>query len=155
MKTQTAQNLSLEIKRLIKAPRDRVFAAWTTPQDIQKWFGPGPCRVLSAKVDLRPGGEYRIQAEGGECGNCEVVGVYREIKRPSRLVYTWQWQGSEMGETLVTVDFAEVDGWTEVRLRHEGFPAAEPRDKHNQGWDGCLDKLEKMFSTRAELSPKG
>jgi uncharacterized protein len=148
MSTKVAQTLSLEVKRLIKAPRERVFAAWTTPDGILKWFGPDTCRALSAKVDLRVGGEYRVHAHTEEFGETEVVGVYREVNRPSRLVYTWNWADSpmnEMGETVVTVDFVDVNGDTEVRLRHEGFPGSEPRDKHNYGWTGCLDKLEKMF----------
>jgi uncharacterized protein YndB with AHSA1/START domain len=147
-KTATAASIGLEVKRLIKAPRERVFDAWTKPDDIMKWFGPDTCHALSAKVDLRVGGEYRIRAHTEMAGDVEVVGIYREVNRPSRLVYTWKWNnpGMDFGDTLVTVDFVEVNGWTEVRLRHDGFPAAEPRDKHNYGWTGCLDKLEKMFA---------
>jgi predicted enzyme related to lactoylglutathione lyase/uncharacterized protein YndB with AHSA1/START domain len=146
MSTKTAQNLFLEVKRLIKAPRERVFAAWTTPDQILKWFGSEACQALSAKMDLRVGGEYQIRTH-----TVEVVGVFREVKRPSRLVYSWSWRQidpptSEMDETLVTVDFVEADGGTEVRLRHEGFADAEERDKHNYGWNGCFDKLEKLFA---------
>src|SRR5580704_703622 len=120
MSTKVAQSLTLEVKRLIKAPREAVFAAWTTPDGILKWFGSDSCRALSAKVDLRVGGEYRIRSHT----DMEVFGVYREVKRPSRLVYTWSWADpsmSEMGETVVTVEFVDVNGDTEVRLRHEGF----------------------------------
>lgn len=149
MSTKVApKTLTLEVKRLIKAPRERVFAAWTTPDAIHKWFGPETCRVLSAQVDLRVGGEYRIRAHSEPQGEVEVGGVFREVKRPSRLAYTWVWTDApmnEIGETLVTVECVDANGFTEVRLRHEGFPSAEPRDKHNHGWNGCLDKLEKMF----------
>jgi len=148
MSTNVAQTLTLEVKRLIKAPRERVFAAWITPDDVMKWFGSETCRALSAKVDLRVGGEYRIRSRTETYGEMEIHGVFREVKRPSRLVYTWGWTESSMkdvGETLVTVDFVDVNGSTEVRLRHEGFPAADPRDKHAHGWNGCLDKLGKMF----------
>lgn len=150
MSTKVApETLTLEVKRLIKAPRDRVFAAWTTPESIIKWFGPDTCRALSAKVDLRVGGEYRIRAHTEEFGELEVIGVFREIKRPSRVAYTWSFNKapmSEIGETLVTVDFVEAKGGTEVRLRHEGFPDAEPRDRHTEGWNGCFDKLEKVLA---------
>src|SRR5580658_6560560 len=152
MNTKVAQSLTLEVKRLIKAPREAVFAAWTTPDGILKWFGPDTCRALSAKLDLRVGGEYRIRAQTEQFGEMEVVGVYREVKRPSRLVYTWGWSKaplSEIGETVVTVDFVDVNGFTEVRLRHEGFPDTEPRDQHGHGWSGCFDKLEKMFTGSA------
>jgi uncharacterized protein len=146
MSTKVAQTLTLEVKRLIKAPRERVFAAWTTPDQILKWFGSEECQALSAKMDLRVGGEYQIHTH-----TMEVGGVFQEVKRPSRLVYSWNWRSvnaptSEMGDTIVTVDFIEADGATEVRLRHEGFADTESRDKHNYGWKGCFDKLEKLFA---------
>src|SRR5205809_7935732 len=97
---------SLRITRLIKAPRERVFAAWTTADDILKWFGPETCRTVSAKVDLRVGGEYHFSVKSEQMGAFDLRGVYREVKRPSRLAYTWKWTGNpqvEFGETLVTV----------------------------------------------------
>jgi uncharacterized protein YndB with AHSA1/START domain len=120
MTTQTAESVTLELKRLIKAPRERVFEGWTTPNEIMKWFGPKEgCEVLGADVDLRIDGEYRIRANSERCGGAvEVSGVYREIKRPSRLVYTWGWNDPrlDVGETVVTVDFVDLNGATEVRL---------------------------------------
>jgi len=53
MSSKTATAPKLKIKRLIKAPPERLFAAWTTPDEIVKWFGPETCRVTSAKIDLR------------------------------------------------------------------------------------------------------
>ncbi|HTS18994.1 MAG TPA: SRPBCC domain-containing protein [Verrucomicrobiae bacterium] len=150
MSTKVAPNtLTLEVKRLIKAPRERVFAAWTTPDQIMKWFGSENCRMLSVTMDPRVGGAYRIRSRNESSGEHEVTGVFREVRRPSRLVYTWIMVDGAMagiGETVVTVDFLEVKEGTEVRLRHEGFPAAEPRDQHNHGWNGCFDKLEKLFA---------
>jgi uncharacterized protein YndB with AHSA1/START domain/predicted enzyme related to lactoylglutathione lyase len=149
--TTVAQPVTLRVTRLIKAPRERVFAAWTTPDEIMKWFGPKTCRVLSAKVDLRVGGEYYFRVDG-KMGQLDLRGVYREVKPPSRLVYTWNWKGHpevEFGETLVTVDFVDRDGATEVQITHEGLPNAEQRDNHNHGWNGCLDKLAANVGAQA------
>ncbi|MGH7866442.1 MAG: SRPBCC domain-containing protein, partial [Candidatus Dormibacteraceae bacterium] len=80
-------------------------------------------------------------------------GVYREVKPPSRLVYTWGWHGDpavEFGETLVTVDFLDKEGFTEVQITHDRFPNPEVRDKHNHGWNGSLDKLEERLSSAAD-----
>src|SRR3954466_2062918 len=101
MKTAQEPVATLRVTRLIKAPRERVFAAWTTPEDIDKWFGPETCKVLSARIDLRVGGEYRFRVNSPSCAEeagkateqvMEVFGIYREIKKPSRLVYTWSWE---------------------------------------------------------------
>jgi predicted enzyme related to lactoylglutathione lyase/uncharacterized protein YndB with AHSA1/START domain len=149
---------TLRVTRLIKAPREQVFAAWTNPEKIKRWFAPDTCQVLSAKVDLKVGGEYLFHvktaggSDGGESSRAAVEmdlrGVYREIKRPARLVYTWNWQGNpqmESGETLVTVDFLDKEGFTEVQITHDLLPTPELRENHSYGWNGCLDKLEKQL----------
>jgi uncharacterized protein YndB with AHSA1/START domain len=54
----------------------------------------------------------------------------------------------EFGETLVTLDFLDRKGFTEVQITHDRFPNAEVRDRHDHGWSGCLDKLEKLAASR-------
>jgi uncharacterized protein YndB with AHSA1/START domain len=139
---------SLNVQRLIRATRARVFHAWTNPDDILKWFGPGDCRALEAKVDLRVGGSYRFRVltHGMEM---DLVGVFHEITAPSRLVYTWQFKGGpppDMPESVVTVDFVEKDAGTEVRIKHEKLPTAEAREQHRIGWEGCCDKLDALVA---------
>ena len=154
MSTNVEAVATLRVTRLIKAPRERVFTAWTSPDEIKKWFGPETCEVLAAKVDLRIGGEYHFRVRsGGDCAGqaaapvkaeMDLRGVYREIKRPGRLVYTWNWEGDprmEFGESLVTVDFLDKEGFTEVQITHDRLPTPEQRDAHSHGWNGCLDKL--------------
>jgi uncharacterized protein YndB with AHSA1/START domain len=141
---------SLIMHRLIRAPRERVFRAWIDPDDILKWFGPGDCRALEAKVDLRVGGSYRFRVltHGMEM---DLVGVFHEISAPSRLVYTWQFKGGpppDMPETFVTVEFIEKDNGTEVRIKHDKLPTNEVREQHRMGWVGCLEKLDALVSQR-------
>jgi len=126
----------------IKAPRERVFAAWTNPEDIMKWWGPGVCYALSAKVDLRPGGAFHVTMQTSDPENpvAKINGIYSEVTPPSKIVFTWSWE-NRPGETLVTVEFAEVQGGTSLTLTHEGFVDEEARDNHNWGWNGALDKL--------------
>ena len=82
----------------------------------------------------------RMVVEGVEHN---AFGTYREVDEPKRLVYTWDWreEGQQMGETLVTVEFNEVEGGTEIVLVHDGFPADEARAGHGEGWELCLDHL--------------
>ena len=88
-----------------------------------------------------------------------VGGVYREIASPSRLVFTWKWEGEEMGamgETLVTVTLDERRGEhgveTEVRLQHSGFPAPEARAAHNDGWGSSLNCLVDLVDPRGSAA---
>ena len=75
-------------------------------------------------------------------------GVYRQIKKPEKLVYTWTWEGGpEAVETLVTVEFREKGQQTEVLLTHEKLPNAKARQDHTEGWIACFDKLEPLVRT--------
>jgi hypothetical protein len=148
----------LQVTRLIKAPRERVFAAWTTPEMIPHWFGPANCQVIDAAIDLRVGGKYRFVASTAEYGEMSVTGVYREITAPSKLVFTWQWEDDEDWvnfPSVVTVDLVEKNGATEVRITHEGLPSAEHAGRHEHGWNGCLDKLAARAAALAELNGPG
>ena len=146
MPTTIEKVSQLRVNRLIKAPRERVFASWTSPAELEQWFSPETCRVLSAELDPKVGGEYRLRVQAQTCGEMEIRGVYREVRRPSRLVFTWSLSGNpnmEPCDSLVTADFLDRDGATEVQITHEDLPSEEAKRDHNQGWNGCLDKLEK------------
>ena len=141
----------LHVRRVIHASRQRVFSAWTNPDEILLWFGPGDCRTLDVQVDLRVGGGYkfRVLTHGMEM---DLVGVFREITAPARLVYTWQFKGGpppDMPETVVTVEFVEQGpAATEVRITHEQLPNAAAREQHRIGWEGCFDKLQALVTSR-------
>jgi uncharacterized protein YndB with AHSA1/START domain len=73
--------LDLRVTRLIKAPREKVFAAWITPADLMKWFGPEDCHVLSARIHPRVGGEYQLRLKTESFGEVSLQGQFRELKR--------------------------------------------------------------------------
>lgn len=138
------QETALRLTRTLKAAREKVFRAWTDPAALKKWFAPGDDYATPiAEVDLRVGGRYRIQIRSPQGKLHTVVGVYREVKPPEKLVFTWSWQegGMDVGETLVTVEFRDQGNTTELILTHELFPTPETRDEHTKGWTGCLDRL--------------
>jgi uncharacterized protein YndB with AHSA1/START domain len=145
------------MNRIIAAPRERVFEAWTTPEDIKVWFGPETCSVLAAQIDLRVNGEFCFDMASQECGNVRLRGNYREITPPSKLVYTWHWEGNAtlgLENSLVTVEFIEFGGSTEIRLTHENLPSEQVSEDHRHGWSGSFDKLEKHLAD-ADPSAEG
>lgn len=81
--------------------------------------------------------------DGGETHT--TTGVYKEILPPQRLVFTWGWEGPDREETEVTIELKEKDGGTELTLTHARFASTESRDKHQHGWDGCLDNLSRFL----------
>ncbi len=137
----------LQVSRLINADPNTVFRAWTEPEHLKQWSCPESATVVDAQVDLTVGGAYRLRMQGGDGAVHTATGRYREIDRPRRLVYTWDWEeeDSRVGETLVTVEFTDLGGTTEVVLTHELFPTAEAKAGHEQGWTSCLNRLEQLF----------
>jgi len=100
---------------------------------------------VEAETDLRIGGRYRIV---GHMANDihEVGGVYREIVPDEKLVYTWAWKSTPERESLVTLQFKPDGAGTLLTLTHEQFFDDDARDRHQHGWSGALDKLEKLFA---------
>ena len=137
---------AVAIRRVVKADPQTVWDAWTQPEQMKAWSCPAPGGCKRVDSDLRVGGAFEIHMEVEE-GPHTAFGVYREIDPPNRIVYTWDWREEEnaMGETLVTVEFRPVDGGTEVSVLHEGFPAAEARDGHEEGWAACMSHFEALF----------
>jgi len=136
-------DMTLKVKRVFQAPRERVFAAWTEPDLLKRWLGGGTIPDPVAEVDLRVGGQYRVQLKAQDSPIFWVKGTYQEITPPERLVYTWQFEGTEMdtGETLVTVDFIDLGKSTEVVMLHERFPSNELRNLHGEGWTQSFECL--------------
>ena len=148
-KMKTEQNLKLEIKRVINAPRNRVYAAWTDPAQLKQWFGPEKVQTRDLIADARAGGEFRWDLINSEGEKMTIRGEYRELHPGRKIVFTWQWDDDETWKnhiSVVTVELADDDGGTELRLTHERLPNEESRDGHNEGWNSVLHKLEKFLN---------
>ena len=99
---------SLEVRRRIAAPPEDVYDAWTTPEILTRWFSPTTNHaVIVHLVDARVGGRYRIEMRHTSGKSHIAVGEYREMQRPTRLAFTWRWEGSPMADSLVTLDLLD------------------------------------------------
>jgi len=147
--TETAEKLVVELRRTFPVSRERLFAAWTDPEEARQWFGPEGIRLRDYHMDARPGGKYAISIDQDNGEIWEIIGEFREVVRPSRLVYTWRFTDDpewERVDSVITVEFTEQAGRAEAHLIHEGFPSAESRDNHARGWPGALDKLARLVA---------
>jgi uncharacterized protein YndB with AHSA1/START domain len=149
---------TLRIERTFDAPAVDVFDAWTNPEVLKRWWGASPTwRTPVAEVDLRVGGSYRLSMEDPDAGTFHTVtGEYREVRRPERLVYSWCWvqdDGQTGPVSTVSVEFVEADARTTVLLEHSGLESAESRNRHGEGWAGCLETLRtRIFAGAPQLS---
>lgn len=140
---------TLTITRRIAAPRDIVFRAWSDPAELAKWWGPEGTNAAIDQMDLRPGGAWRTRMINAEGNEYICSGVYREIAAPERLSFTWAWEndGERGHETVVTLEFHERDGGTEMVFHQSLFESAESRGMHNQGWTSSLGRLDRLFAS--------
>ena len=149
MSVETAVKPSLTIKRLLKASPAKVFAAWTDPEKIKRWMGPGGFTVPEATTDARSNGRYRIVMLSPEGTKRAVGGAYREYVLDEKLVFTWSWDpapGEKPYESLVTVLLKPDGTGTLLTLTHERLSDEASRDGHEKGWIASLDKLEKFVA---------
>ena len=146
MSVQSATKPSLTLKRRFRASPEKVFAAFTDPEKVKLWMGPGEIKAVRAEGDMRVGGRYRWVMRNPAGEEHDVSGVYREIVPNQKLVFTWAWKSTPERESLVTVLLkADGDG-TLLTLTHEQFFNEAARDSHRGGWNGALDKMERLFA---------
>jgi uncharacterized protein YndB with AHSA1/START domain len=109
-------------------------------------MGPGDIKVLRVETDPRTGGRFNwvMQSPAGE--SHDVSGVYREVIANEKLVFTWAWKSTPERESLVTVLIKPDGDGSLLTLTHEQFFDEDARDRHQHGWNGALDKMEKMFA---------
>jgi uncharacterized protein YndB with AHSA1/START domain len=154
--TSTVPTFMLTQTRVIRAPRARVYEAWTNPEIVKKWFGPAGKTCPGFSADVRVDGAYRVEvasctpvtaADGSECEAPLAVatGNYTKVVPNELLQFTWTTNWSPGEDSIVTVSLKDVDGGTEITILHENFNTEASRDGHNQGWAGCLDKLAALY----------
>ena len=145
--SKLAEKPSLKIARSYAAAPEKVWRAWTDPQAIKRWWGPGANHLVSlAQLDVRVGGRFRIVFGGPQGTDHEVQGVYQEVVPNRRLVFTWTWPNSTPErESLVTIVFKAAGSGTELDFRHEQFFDEAARDGHNRGWSEAFVKLEQFL----------
>jgi uncharacterized protein YndB with AHSA1/START domain len=140
-----AENLKVQISRVIRASRQRTFDAWTRPENIRQWFG-GNRTVAEVETDPRNGGAYRIKAnpapEADMNREAVISGRYVKVDPYDLLSFTWVGDWDPTEETLVTVTFKDVAEGTEVTVTHERFATELSRSKHEMGWTSSIAKLK-------------
>jgi uncharacterized protein YndB with AHSA1/START domain len=146
MSTQTATKPSLTLKRRLKAAPAKVFAAWIDPEKVKRWMGPGEVKVLHVESDPRTGGRYRWVMKSPDGVEHDVSGVYREVIADEKLVFTWAWKSTPERQSLVTVLLKPDGVGTLLTLTHEQFFDEDARDRHQQGWTGALEKLDRFLA---------
>ncbi len=161
--TNTDQNQTtneLVITREFNAPKELLWKAWTDPEHCKRWWGPKNYTSPVCNIDLRVGGKYLSSMRSDDGLDIWSTGVYREIIPFKKLVLTdsfsddkgtpihasnYNMPGNWPPELLITVEFEEQDGRTEMTLTHERLPE-EMKDMCRDGWNESFDKLDEQLT---------
>jgi len=141
----TVQKPSLTLKRRLAASPQKVYDAWTQPAQLAKWFGPDAGPVTHSETDVRVGGYFNVVFRGEDGEEHDVRGNYQEVVRNEKLKFTWWWRTMPERESLVTILIKPDGEGAILTLIHEQFFDEAARDRHEYGWTGCLDKLERLL----------
>jgi len=136
------------ITRVFDAPRELVFKAWTDPKIMKEWYGPKMFTNSVCELDVRVGGAWRIVMRGPDGVEYPGRGVYREIVKPERLVFTSEAtdkDGKVILAGLATATFFEEDGKTKLTLRMRATAMVDYAVAYlagmEAGWSQSLEKL--------------
>jgi len=149
MEPRLAEKPSLTLSRRYPVAPEKVYRAWTDPQAVSRWWGPGPGEPVSlAELDVRVGGRFRIVFGGPDGKMHECAGTYKEVVPNKKLVFTWSWPNTTPERiSVVTIEFRAAGKGTDLVFKHEQLFDEKVRDDHQRGWTGSLDKLEQFLKS--------
>jgi uncharacterized protein YndB with AHSA1/START domain len=144
----------LVLTRLINAPREKVYRAWTDPKLLKQWFAPKPYTTPVVEIDVRPGGSAYFVMRGPDGKDLPNRGVYLEVVPNEKLVstdaYVKAWEPSEKPFMTLILTFEDEGGKTRytARVRHWTVADREVHEKmgFHEGWGLCTDQLEALVA---------
>jgi uncharacterized protein YndB with AHSA1/START domain len=141
----------LEIERVLSAPPPIVFAAFSDPNELAKWWGPEGFTIPSLDYHPRVGEAYRIEMQPPEGDPFYLTGEFEEVDSPTRLAFTFAWEDPDPDdvETVVTLSFQDLTGSTEVAMTQSPFKTESRRALHRDGWGDSFDKLQRHLESHA------
>lgn len=152
-----ATKLALRLERVLPAPRPLVFRMHTEPALLAQWWGPKGFSIPSVDLDLRVGGEYRIEMQPPEGDVFFLSGEFREVEPDSRLAYTFRWEPPDPDdrETTAVLSFRDLGESSSLTVDQGPFATVERRALHEQGWTESMDRLEELIKRRDHSEPDG
>lgn len=145
------QKPALTLARRYPVAPEKVWRAWTDPEALKRWFGPGPGEPVSlAQLDVRVGGRFRIVFGGPDGREHECAGTYQEVVPNRKLVFTWSWPNTTPERiSVVSIEFKRAGDSTDLLIKHEQLFDEKARDDHKRGWTASLEKLDGFLQSSA------
>jgi uncharacterized protein YndB with AHSA1/START domain len=142
----------LKVTQMVRDDRETVYEAFSDPELARQW-APDGCQVLSFAADMRVGGTFR---ERMSCSGKVYTahGVYKKIVPGKTVIFTHQWEEDDPVETLVTLEFKDKKGGTEIVLTQTGFREAAEAKGHTEGWSSALASFATLLEAGGKSRPQ-
>jgi uncharacterized protein YndB with AHSA1/START domain len=144
---------SIVVRQTYPVPPGSVFQLWSDPELFRQWWGHGPWTATEVKIDPKVQGAFRYVLHNQEEGKTFTsVGSFKEVVKDKKLVFSWEWlEGQHRGrQTMVTVEFNNVGGSTELVLTHSEHDSTELMEDHRAGWAACLERIAHVLESRPQ-----
>lgn len=142
----TAEPIPLIVRKVIAAPRARIFAAFSRAESLSRWFTPSQEIAIEVLAfEFASGGPFRFRYSMPDGRRPVVGGIYEAIETPERIACTWVWQAPDPLADVpmrVVFNFLEKCDGTEIVIAHHGIPSDQVCSIHEDGWDRALASLE-------------
>lgn len=146
----TPSEREVVIERVFDAPRARVFAAYTDPELIPRWWGPRRLTTIVDHMDVRPGGQWRFVQHEADGREYAFRGAYREVTPPERLVQTFEWEGMPGHVAIETVSFEDLGERTRMTTTSLFHTTDERDGMLASGMEGGVseshERLDELFA---------
>ena len=138
-------NNAVNIETIINAPIADVWNAWTEPVCVLNWFGSDPNgKGLEAKLDVRPGGSFKVTFANSDGAEHTCGGIYAEVEPVSKLTFSWTWKSEPGVESFITVLLTPEGNGTRMNFEHAHLGTASQHDYLN-GWKSTFEKLKRLL----------
>lgn len=136
----------VQLEILFCAPLEKVWEAWTKPDQIVKWFGSDPKgKGLKAELNTRPGGTFEITFRDSDQTEHTCFGTYSVVREFSNLEFSWAWKSEPGVETFVTLVFTNEGNFTRMLFSHTNL-GKDSRHNYEIGWRATFLKLERLLN---------
>jgi uncharacterized protein YndB with AHSA1/START domain len=140
---ETNKTFKLETSKDFSVPANKLYKAWTEPEQLKQWWKPIGNQLKEVDNDIRDGGRVAYQFVED---TLRVSGEYLEVKEGQNLVYTWNWEfpndAVKNGAFKLNVRFEDKGNGSKLSVTQENFQDEEALQPHKEGWDKALNDLQ-------------
>jgi len=145
------QETKVSAEKEFPVPVEKLYQAWTTPDDLKQWWKPSENKLKTVELDVREGGKFKYEFEAREGETAVIItGDYKEVKPNEKLVYSWNWDVPsdhiKKSDHQLTIAFQSSGEGSKISITQENYENDESITPHEEGWEKALNDLREYLN---------